>query len=562
MILSPNKIYERFRNAAIDESKTVDSLITLIETIDNDEIRKKSIKILNKIDISNNKIFKLLENIFLSDPNEDLRYAAARVIKKKFLNKALSPFLWGLKFESSYNCLVCIINSLEKIHDDKIKAVLLNEIKKIMIEPFKESLSPLILNGEIESFTQRKLADILLNHITIFSLKKKFKKLNYEVDRGLVVSLDLSNVEELGIDWHNREFLEDTSDILGIKHLKELNNLKFFPLSWTVNDDRTFTNSLALLKALENLNNKAAKKVIISEIEKTDELKFVRSVRNLITKKDSLENLSVSKLSNIYRNFILISFLKRKYKEIDYKLSEGEVIKLRIEGKPLITLPEFICHFRSLRSLELMNCNLYSLPDSIGAFKELKVLNVKGNNLTSLPKSIKRLRSLRNLDLSNNKFAVLPTCIGRITSLRTLNLESNKLVTLPKSIGRLILLKHLNISKNQLKYIPCSIGELKFLHSLTLNSNKIEKVPESISLLHSLKTLNLNKNLLREIPVGIGSLFSLKVLKLEENTLESLPNSIKFLKSLEWLNISWNRFKCFPLSITSLQRLKNSGFFS
>ena len=177
MILSPSKIYERFRNEAIDESKAVDSLITLIETIDNDEIRKKSINILNKIDIHNNKIFKLLENIFLSDPNEDLRYAAARVIKKKFLDKALSPFLWGLKFESSYNCLACIINSLEEINDDKIKAVLLNEIKKIQIEPIKDSLSPLILNGEIESFSQRNLADILLNHITIFSLKKGTGKL-------------------------------------------------------------------------------------------------------------------------------------------------------------------------------------------------------------------------------------------------------------------------------------------------------------------------------------------------------------------------------------------------
>ncbi|MFX1447967.1 MAG: leucine-rich repeat domain-containing protein [Promethearchaeota archaeon] len=556
MILSPNKIYESFRSQAIDKSKTVDLLITLIETIEDDVIRKKSIKLLNKLDLNNIKVFKILENIFLSDSNGDVRYAAARVLKNKFINKVLSPFLWALKFESSYNVLVCIIKALEEISDDKIKTVLINEIKKITIEPFKESLSTLINENDIKNYITGKLAEILINHITIFSLKKKFKKLNYKVEEGLILDLDLADVDELVLDWHYRELLEDYSDILGIQNLKNLNNIKPFPLRWAVNDELTFTSSLALIKALERLNNKAAKKAIIAEIEKIDEKQFLLSINTLLKHYNSLEHLSISKLSDIYRNFMLISFLKRKYKEISYELNMGEVIELQIDDKVLITLPEFICHLSSLRNLVLRNCGLYSLPHSIGTFRDLKILNLEGNNLTDLPNSIGNLQLLQNLDISRNKFAILPKDIGMLSSLEVLNIENNNLVKLPKSIGNLTLLKYLNISKNKLKSIPHSIGSLKLLQSLNLYSNKIVNLPESIGLLDSLEKLNLDRNLLEQVPDSMGSLSLLKILKLEENALESLPESMKVLGSLEHLYIGWNKFEKFPLFICSLYSLK------
>ena len=556
MILTPNKIYESFRSQVIDKSKTVDLLITLIETIEDDAIREECVNILNKIDLHHNKVFKILENIFLSDSNGDLRYAAARVIKNKFLNKALSPFLWALKYESSYNCLVCIIKSLEEINDNIIKAVLINEIKKINIEPFKESLSSLIVKNGIESYSYRKLGEILINHTTIFFLKKKFKKLNYEVEKGLIVDLDLSNIDDLVIDWHYREILQDCSDILGIQHLKKLNNLKVYPLKWVINNELTFTSSLALIKALEGLNNDVAKKALISEIDKIDDRKFLLSIQTLLKTCNSLENLSTSKLSDIYRNFILISFLKKKDEKLNYELVNGEIVKLQIEGKALITLPEFICHLSSLRSLVLKNCNLYSLPHSIGTFQNLKILNIEGNNLTSLPKSIRNLQSLQNLDLSRNKIAILPYFIGMLSSLEDLNIENNYLVKLPKTIGDLFLLKHLNASRNQLKDIPQSIISLKSLQSLKLYSNKIVDLPESIGLLHSLENLDLDRNILEKVPDSIGSLSLLKVLKIEENSLVSLPESIKLLKSLEHLYVGWNRLDNFPKGISSLSSLK------
>ena len=556
MILTPNKIYESFRSQVIDKSKTVDLLITLIETIEDDAIREECVYILNKIDLHHNKVFKILENIFLSDSNGDLRYAAARVIKNKFLNKALSPFLWALKYESSYNCLVCIIKSLEEINDNIIKAVLINEIKKINIEPFKESLSSLIVKNGIESYSYRKLGEILINHTTIFFLKKKFKKLNYEVEKGLIVDLDLSNIDDLVIDWHYREILQDCSDVFGIQHLKNLDNLKVYPLKWVINNELTFTCSLALIKALEVLNNNTAKKALISEIDRIEDPKFLLSIQTLLKTCNSLENLSTSKLSDIYRNFILISFLKKKDRELNYELVNGEIVELQIEGIALITLPEFIYHLSSLRCLILKNCNLYSLPDSIGTFQNLNILNLEGNNLTNLPNSIKNLHSLQKLNLSRNKIAKLPHFIEKLTSLEDLNIENNYLTKLPKSIGNLVLLKHLNVSRNKLKEIPQSIESLKSLQFLNLFSNKIVELPESIGLLYSLENLNLDKNLLETIPDSIGSLSLLKILKMEENSLISLPENIKHLKSLEHLDVGWNRLENIPKFISSLSSLK------
>ena len=86
MLLTPNKIYEEFRSKNVDKSITIESLITLIENIDDDNVRKESIDILNKIDVKHKNVFKILENILISDSNENLRYAATKVIKTKFLN--------------------------------------------------------------------------------------------------------------------------------------------------------------------------------------------------------------------------------------------------------------------------------------------------------------------------------------------------------------------------------------------------------------------------------------------------------------------------------------------
>lgn len=554
MTLFPQKIYKDFRSQIIQKSRAIDLLILLIEKIDDDSTRKECIEILNKIGVKHNRVFKILENILISDSDENLRYAAAKVIKNKFLNKALTPFLWALQHESSYDCLITIIKSLEEINDDKTDSLLIEEIKKINTDQFKASLTPLITENLLENYSHKILAEILINNLTINSLKKKFKKIKYKLNKGLVVELDFSNIDDKVIHWRYRELLEDCSDIIGVKNLNNLKKLKSFPLKWVVNNEFSLNCSLALIKALERLNNEIAKTTLITQIRKFDDISYNKSIEKLLTL--SLENLSISKLSDILRNYISISFLKKRHKQFKYKVKNGEIIELYLEGEHLITLPEFLGCFSSLRSLILKDCNLYKLPVSIFSFKYLEILNLEGNNLKKIPKSIRSLRSLRVLNLSKNQLKNIPFSIGALSSLEDLDLENNYLKELPNSIGYLGSLKKLNVSRNQLEKIPNSIGSLKSLQSLKINLNKIKVLPNSIGLLNSLEYLNLDRNNLFYLPDSIGALTSLKTLTLEDNCLTTLPESINLLRSLENLYVGWNKIVNLPNSIGSLPSLK------
>ncbi|MFX1480565.1 MAG: hypothetical protein ACFFCI_20945, partial [Promethearchaeota archaeon] len=68
MNLTPTKIYENYRANILDKTETVDLLISLIENVDDDIIRRECLEILNKLDFNYKKIFEILENIFISEP--------------------------------------------------------------------------------------------------------------------------------------------------------------------------------------------------------------------------------------------------------------------------------------------------------------------------------------------------------------------------------------------------------------------------------------------------------------------------------------------------------------
>ena len=57
------------------------------------------------------------------------------------------------------------------------------------------------------------------------------------------------------------------------------------------------------------------------------------------------------------------------------------------------------------------NCELISIPESIGDLTSLYTLNIAGNQVTSIPESIGNLINLVGLHLSNNQLTSLPESI-------------------------------------------------------------------------------------------------------------------------------------------------------
>jgi Domain of unknown function len=194
------------------------------------------------------------------------------------------------------------------------------------------------------------------------------------------------------------------------------------------------------------------------------------------------------------------------------------------------SLPSRLFTLTSLARLHLRDCELQSLPDSMGKLTGLTQLRLVGCvALKGLPDSICKLQQLKEL--------VLRGC-ERLRSL-----PDNAL----RSVQRLAL--H---GCKRLKRLPDSISALKHLRVLCLHSCKrLKRLPDSIDALQRLRVLCLHDcHHLERLPDSIDALQRLEVLCLHGcHHLESLPDSFGALAGLQCLDLSeCERLKVMPTS--------------
>ena len=77
--------------------------------------------------------------------------------------------------------------------------------------------------------------------------------------------------------------------------------------------------------------------------------------------------------------------------------------------------------------LDLPHQMLHTLPESIGTFTNLQLLNLSNNELSTLPESIGALSNLQFLRLNYNLLVSLPESIGGLSNLQELYLDHNRL---------------------------------------------------------------------------------------------------------------------------------------
>lgn len=212
----------------------------------------------------------------------------------------------------------------------------------------------------------------------------------------------------------------------------------------------------------------------------------------------------------------------------------------------------FVTKNKRVSGIDLSNCGLKFLPESIGSLKGLETLWLRDNNIKYLPDSISQLTSLNDLFLYNNKIEKLPESIVNLTKLESLSLSHNLLKNLPEKIGNLKELKKLFLLDNRLKELPESIGYLNSLESLDIKENNLLSLPESfICLLMSNDDLIIDvndglTNFLSKIKIKktkfkfFNSIIS-KILKRENNLSEEA--SLFIIKEC----LSWNLLGLKPL---------------
>ena len=557
MQILPREIYEATQIQEMDKLTAIDLLISILEHGEDDLIREDCIEIFSKLSIDQDHLFPLVENLFISDPNEKIRCASAKLLGKCFLDKCLEPMLWALGNESSYECLIIIVETLEKLDTNASKNVLRNKIESIQHPLFHSSLKPLIKNNKLNKLSSHELSNILKNFFTLSFLERKFSKLKYTLQDAIIQKLDFSSVDNQVINWKDRKNIKDISVILGIENVPTIKKLKLFSIQWAIQNDYSYLCQITLIKNLLKLNPSLVHELLIYQLSQIRDPLFQSQMDTLTDYMDDPEKLSNLELADLLINYISIMFLSQKYPKIAFSFENGYIIDFKLHGTPLIKIPKALENLHHLRTLILKNCSLYALPQGINNYKNLEILDLEANNLQTLPDTLGCLSNLKQLNIKKNRLINLPESIKDLGNLEVLNLESNQLRLILETIGNLTSLNKLSIHRNHLKSIPDTIGKLKELRYLNIYLNELTHIPNTIGQLNSLTYLNMDSNRLTDIPSSIGNLKSLKKLKLGDNRIASLPETLGDLKCLKICELQWNRLKALPNSIGGLRSLKS-----
>ncbi|MFW9770930.1 MAG: HEAT repeat domain-containing protein [Candidatus Heimdallarchaeota archaeon] len=157
----------------------------LIENSQDENIRLKSINCIKNLDLRNQKTFQFLENILISDSNEDIRRLAFKSLILINSDKVIKSVVYAILNESG-TFLVDLIDFLYRINPLICKQILRQKILQI------ENKTPhtLLKNNNLDKLTIHQLRELLLNH----QLNKSLENLYFH-RHSVPLALDLYGIE-------------------------------------------------------------------------------------------------------------------------------------------------------------------------------------------------------------------------------------------------------------------------------------------------------------------------------------------------------------------------------
>jgi Leucine-rich repeat (LRR) protein len=157
---------------------------------------------------------------------------------------------------------------------------------------------------------------------------------------------------------------------------------------------------------------------------------------------------------------------------LDYIVSNGTVIELRMVSCGLVSIPRAVSLFPNLSKIQFQENKIKHIKN-LALCSQLQILNLANNEIkTDEIRYLENLQYLRTLDLSSNQIEDLAP-FNKLKELETLNLAENKIPTIPQ------------------------LNALSKLRKLDLFGNPIQKL-ENIHVLERLAELKLTLNLLPE----------------------------------------------------------------
>jgi Leucine-rich repeat (LRR) protein len=165
------------------------------------------------------------------------------------------------------------------------------------------------------------------------------------------------------------------------------------------------------------------------------------------------------------------------------------------------TVPDFICEYSKLESLDLYKNNfLTSLPDNIGQLAQLRTLSLFHvlQGLEGLldpimiPESFANLRSLSTLEISGYAFTEIPDKIFKLKMLSHLTFNHCALISIPYlSFDQFRFLSVLDLSSNQIGDLRGDVEVLTYLSEINLSNNPIASISENFHHLDEKISINI-----------------------------------------------------------------------
>jgi leucine-rich repeat protein SHOC2 len=214
---------------------------------------------------------------------------------------------------------------------------------------------------------------------------------------------------------------------------------------------------------------------------------------------------------------------------------------LRVSGCKLKSLPAELGTLTNLQILEIGgNPDVKELPKEIGKLSQLHTLKM-GNVKVALPAEFSTLKSMKTLEMVSCDVTEFPKVILDMPNMQDLNLNSNKMTSVPAEISKLKNLKSLGLMFNELPSIPASISELPNLERLLLHRNKLTALPAELSKLPKLRDLSAPQNMITSLPESFSGFAALSSLEIGTNPPMNYGQACTIaskIKTLQYFDIS------------------------
>ncbi len=189
----------------------------------------------------------------------------------------------------------------------------------------------------------------------------------------------------------------------------------------------------------------------------------------------------------------------------------------------------------SLKTLEISNCGISFIPESIAELDQLKRLDLSKNNLKTLPSAMENLNQLENLNLSWNKLKQIIYVASSFWNLKQIDVSGNE--------------------KMDLSSLFMSLAFIDELEKITLSSDDKEiSFPKEIGLLN-VSTIVIRNSQINKLNNAFAKNESLRELVFENCGILNEDQVVNLLKGMQNLqSIDFHYTECF-FKISDLKQL-------